>query len=192
MRSMKSELLRGVNGQSLIEAGLLLPLLLLLTFNAVNLGYCFYSYLNMASGSRQGAEYSIQGPHSIGGNLLPTNDQIQSLVSEDITSAIHGGSTALMRVCAQGSGLDSGYTGANQIPTCSSYGGSGGNFGTNDPNCTGTGAPPICPDPEAVSGLILNRIDIQYTVSPLIDGAAFNLVVPNLTFHRHIYMRNIN
>jgi Flp pilus assembly protein TadG len=189
MRSMKWGLLRGVGGQSLIEAGLLLPLLLLLTFNAINLGYVFFSYLNMATASRQGSEYSIQGTKTIQGANLPTASQVESLISEDITSAIPGGSNAPIRVCTQELGLNSSYTGANQVPNCATYG-SGASFPATDPNCTS--GPNICPDPEAAYGLILNRVDVQYTVTPLIDGTAFNLVVPTLTYHRYIYMRALN
>lgn len=191
MRHMRAFLYRG-EAQSLIEASLLLPLLLLLAFNAVNLGYVFYSYLNMATASRQGAEYSIQGLDTIQGGNLPTAAQVDSLVSEDIASAVPSGGNAPVRVCTQSLGLNTSYTGANQIPLCSTYAGSAGGSGSfpaSDPNCTGT---PICPDPEAADGLILNRIDVQYTVGPLVDGMAFNMIVPTLTYHRYVYMRAIN
>jgi len=191
MRRSSTFLGRG-EAQSLIEAGLLLPLLLLLTFNAVNLGYVFFSYLNMATASRQGAEYSIQGLDTIQGGNLPTATQVDSLVSEDISSAVPGGSNIPIRVCTQSLGLSTTYTGANQIPLCSTYAGGGGatgSFPVSDPNCSGA---PICPDPEAQYGLILNRIDVQYTVSPLMDGMAFNMIVPTLTYHRYVYMRSIN
>jgi TadE-like protein len=191
MRRTRAFLGRG-EAQSLIEAGLLLPILLLLAFNAVNLGYVFYSYLNMATASRQGAEYSIQGLDTIQGDNLPTAAQVDSLVSENISSSVPGGGNVPIRVCTQSLGLNTTYTGANQIPLCSTYAGSGGatgSFPASDPNCTGT---PICPDPEASYGLILNRIDVQYTVTPLMDGMAFNMIVPTLTYHRYVYMRSIN
>jgi len=184
---MMSKLFDGREGQSLIETGLLLPLLLLLTFNAVNLGYVFYTYLNMATASRQGSEFSIQGTKTIQGSNLPTADNVKALVSEDISSAIPGGSSAPIRVCTQALGLNTSYNGANTIPNCSTYG-TGGSFPT-DSNCANT---PICPDPEASYGLVLNRIDVQYTVTPLIDGTAFNLIVPTLTYHRYLYMRTLN
>jgi hypothetical protein len=191
MRSVKSGFLCGDRGQSLIEAGLLAPVLLVLTFNAINLGYVFYNYLNMATASRQGAEYSIQGLETVSGGHLPTANQVEALVSEDITSAIPGGANAALRVCTQAAGMNPNYSGANQVPNCTSYGCSGTScFPSTDPNCTG--GPSICPDPEAQYGLVLNRIDVQYTVTPLIDGAAFNLIVPNLSFHRYLYMRTIN
>jgi Flp pilus assembly protein TadG len=190
MRSMKSKLFDDGDGQSLIEAGLLLPMLLLLTFNAINLGYCFFAYLNMATASRQGSEYSIQGVKTIQGANLPSGDAVKSQVLEDITSAVPGGSNAPIRVCSQALGLNTSYSGANTVPNCTTYNGTF-NFTDSDPNCT-TG-PNICPDPEAAYGLILNRVDVQYTVTPLIDGPAFNLIVPQgLKYHRYIYMRALN
>jgi Flp pilus assembly protein TadG len=190
MRSMKWKTIRGSGGQSLIEAGLLLPVLLLVTFNAVNLGYVFFSYLNMATASRQGAEYSIQGAQTISESNLPTADSVKSLVSEDITTAVPGGSNAPIRVCTESLGLNTNYTGVNTVPNCNTYP-SGSSFPSTDSNCTG--GPNICPDPEAAYGLILNRIDVSYQVTPLIDGTAFNLIFPQgLTFHRYLYMRAIN
>src|ERR1700759_744218 len=88
MRGMQSKIMRGREGQSLIEAGLLLPVLLLVTFNAINLGYVFYSYLNMATAARQGAEYSIQGTNTVPGTNLPTAANVKSMVSSDIHTAI--------------------------------------------------------------------------------------------------------
>ena len=189
MRSMISTVLRGREAQSLIEAALLLPVLLVLTFNAANMGYMFWAYLNMATASRQGAEYSIQGVETIPESNLPTADAVKTLVYAGFGTSAAGGSSTPIRVCAKSSGLSTTFTGAQQIPLCTTYG-TGGSFPT-DPNCT-TGAIPICPDPEASYGLILNRVDVQYTVTPLIDGAAFNLILPApITFHRFIYMRNI-
>lgn len=44
-------------------------------------------------------------------------------------------------------------------------------------------------DPEP--GFVLNRVDVTYTVSPLIPGAVFNLILPsNMSFHRQVSMRS--
>src|SRR5579864_7632590 len=164
MRSMNSAVFRGREGQSLLEAALFLPVLLLLTFNAVNMGYVFFAYLNMATASRQGAEYSIQGVQTVPTNNLPGPDQVKSLVLDGLSTSIPGGSTAPLRLCTAGGGNGVQNPGTiNQVPVCTSYG--SGTFTT------------IQPDPEAPT-LVLNRVDVQYTVTPLIDGAAFNLIVP--------------
>jgi hypothetical protein len=55
-----------------------------------------------------------------------------------------------------------------------------GNFPSLDPSDA---------DPEAPS-FVLNRIDIQYTVTPLIPGGVFNVVLPpSLTLNRTVFMR---
>ena len=38
----------------------------------------------------------------------------------------------------------------------------------------------------------LDRVDVAYTVTPIIPGAAFNVVLPaNLKFHRQVSMRSL-
>ena len=38
----------------------------------------------------------------------------------------------------------------------------------------------------------LNRVDVAYTVTPIIPGTAFNVVLPaNLKFHRQVSMRSL-
>ena len=49
------------SGQSLIETALILPLLLLLAFNAINFGYFFFVALNITSAPRSGVQYAILG-----------------------------------------------------------------------------------------------------------------------------------
>jgi len=49
------------SGQSLIETALILPLLLLLAFNAINFGYFFFAAINLAAAPRTGVQYSIIG-----------------------------------------------------------------------------------------------------------------------------------
>ena len=48
-------------GQSLIETALLLPILLLLAFNAINFGYFFFVAVNLAAAPRTGVQLSIIG-----------------------------------------------------------------------------------------------------------------------------------
>ncbi len=188
MRHIKSILMRNRDGQSLIETALMLPLLLAIVFNAVNIGYFLFVYLNMATAPRQGAEYSIQGNASyLQLPNLPSDVNVYNLVSGSITGAIASAAGTPIRVCTLYLEVNPTYAGtSNQIPNCNVYPlGSSGNFPT-DPYCTAT---PFCPDPEAPN-LVLNRVDIQYTVTPLIQGAIFNLVFPpSLTFHRFVYMR---
>jgi hypothetical protein len=178
---MRERLFSAEKGQSLLEAALLLPVLLTIVFNAVNLGYFAYVFLNLSSASRQGAEYSIQGPQSnLSLSPLPGANRVGALIADGFTGAIKSVTTdnTSIRVCTPAIGLSQVGTSA-QVPLCSTVYGSG-SFpapGTNDA------------DPEAPF-LVLNRIDIQYTVTPLIPGGAFNIMLPpSLTFNRTVYMR---
>jgi Flp pilus assembly protein TadG len=168
-------------GQSMLEAALIIPLLCMVMLNAVNFGYMFYIYLNMAAAPRQGAEYSIQGTHTIQ-ESVPTSSNVSSLVYASLTD-VPSSSTTPMRVCSVSNGLTNSGT-SSQTPACVTYG-SSATFPT-DTNCPKS---TICPDPESPT-FVLNRVDVQYTVTPLVPGTAFHLIFPSsMTFHRFIYMR---
>jgi hypothetical protein len=171
-------LLRHRDGQSLLEVAFLFPLLLVMVFNAVNLGYFFFVYLNLATAPRQGVEYSIQGPDTIQGSDFPAAGSVWSLVNEGISGSISSAANTPVRLCVISLGINpTGLGTPNQVPNC-------GNFGTG----TGTFST-LQPDPEAPL-LVLNRVDIQYQVAPLIPGGAFNMGLPNpLILHRFVYMR---
>ena len=177
MRGMRSNLLHNRSGQSLIETALLLPIMLTIVCNAVNIGYFFFVALNLATAPRQGVEYSIQGPASFQQAQLPGASSVSSLVYGDITGAIPSTANAPTQVCSLSLGLSLNGRGAsNQVPNCASYG-SAGSFSGPDP------------DPEAPY-LVLNQVEIQYTVTPLIPGTVFNVVLPpSLTFNRVVEMR---
>ncbi len=174
---MRLNLHHSRSGQSLLETALLLPILLTIVFNALNLGYYFFVSLNLATAPRMGAEYSIQGPASYQQSDLPPASSVSSLVYDSITGAIPSTANTPVMVCSLSLGLNTTGTGtSSQVPNCATYGGAG-SFATPDP------------DPEAPY-LVLNRVEIQYTVAPLISGAIFNIVSPpSSTFRRVVEMR---
>ena len=88
MRSVRTNLFHRRSGQSLIETALLLPIMLTIVFNAVNIGYFFFVALNLAAAPRQGSEYSIQGTASFQQSQLPSASSVESMVNDDITGAI--------------------------------------------------------------------------------------------------------
>jgi Flp pilus assembly protein TadG len=45
----------------MIETALLLPILLLLAFNAINFGHFFFVCVNLAAAPRTGVQYSVLG-----------------------------------------------------------------------------------------------------------------------------------
>ena len=177
MQRLKLNLLRRNEGQSLIEAIFVIPIFLLFAFNAINIGYFFFVYLNMATAPRQGAEYSIQGGTTIYGTSYPSADDVNTLVQAGTAGSLPNGNNIPTRICTAALGT-SGTNDSTQVPLCNTYGSGSGTFTT------------LQPDPEAPL-LVLNRVDVQYTVTPLIGGSFFNLVFPpsGLTFHRWVYMR---
>ena len=166
----------GERAQSLVETALVLPLFLLLTFNAVNFGYFFFVAVNLASAPRQGVEYSIQGfatpstPNLPAAGPSTTVTSVSWLAYQDML-ALHLSSNAKVRVCSKLQGVDPVSHKAN----CTTYGGS-----------TSFTGPDADPEPTA---FVLHRVDVKYTVTPLIPGQLFNLIIPNLTFHRQVSMR---
>ena len=164
----------GERAQSLVETALVLPLFLLITFNAANFGYFFFVTLNLASAPREGVEYSIQGFATPSTPSLPsagpssTVTSISWLTYRDM-AALHLSSNASVRVCTKLQGLS-----APGTPNCTTYG-----------TATFTA---VAADPEPGS-FVLQRVDVKYSFTPLIPGQLFNLVVPNLTFHRQVSMR---
>ena len=119
-----SDLFCNRSGQSLLETALLLPLMLSIVFNAINIGYFFFVALNLAAAPRQGVEYSIQGTASFQQTQLPSASSVSSLVYGDIVGAIPSTANTPTRVCSLSLGLNPvGRGSASQIPSCASYGG---------------------------------------------------------------------
>ena len=180
-------------GQSLIETALILPLLMLLAFDAINFGYFFYTAVNLASAPREGAEWSIQGPSTPSNNATyapagPTTDitSVSFLTYEDLRGALTSSSNSRVQVCTQALGINpTGASTSTQIPLCAQFG-TGGETWTP------------APDPEAPV-FVLQRVDVVYQITPLIPqftiptgSGVINLsILPNLRIHRQVSMRGM-
>ena len=173
---LRRDFLHDRRGQSLLETALLVPLLMTIIVNAVSIGYCFSVYLNMATAPTRGAQYSVTGTTTVLQTALPGADSVSSLVYDNITGAIPSAANTPTRVCTVALGLAG--SGSSQTPNCANYGTGVGTFSA------------IQADPEAPY-MLLNRVDIQYTVVPLIQGSIFNLLPNSLTLHRTVVMRAI-
>ena len=163
-------------GQSLLETAISMPLLLGIAFNLINLGYFWFMVLSLSAAPRQGVQYSTQGGQSIATSAMPSTTAVSNLVYENMTNAVHGATTlnTSVRVCSNTKGVDPGTHAA----LCDSFG----------PAFAFTA---VGIDPEAPA-FVLNRVDVGYTVAPLIPGAAFNVVLPaNLHFRRQVSMRSL-
>ena len=166
---------RNNEGQSLLETAVAMPLLLGIAFNIINLGYFWFTILTMSAAPRVGVQYSAQGSVSVGTTAAPSASTVSALVYDNMTHAINGStsSNTAVRVCSTAVGVNP--AGVSQ---CSSFGPSFA-FTANTA------------DPEAPV-FVLNRVDVGYTVTPLIPGGAFNVVLPStLNFQRHVSMRSL-
>jgi hypothetical protein len=167
---------RSEQGQSLLETAVTMPLVLAIAFNVINVGYFWIVLLSLSAASRQGVEFASQGGSAALTIPVPTTAQVRDLVYENVTNAISGTTTSnvAVRVCSSAKGVDS-ITG---VALCDQFG------------------PPFTfPTPEADPEspvYVLNRVDVGYTVTPIIPGSAFGVLLPsNLQFQRHASMRSL-
>ncbi|MGA2632138.1 MAG: TadE/TadG family type IV pilus assembly protein [Terriglobia bacterium] len=198
MRRMTiSSSLRQTHGQSMIETALLLPILLLIAFNAINFGYFFYVAVNMAAAPRSGVQYAI-----IGGST-PASPQLPPVGPTGGSCPTATSSTALY-VCTlvfQDMSFLSNFATGGGVQVCSSTLGFSGSGSSQKANCSQYGGPAYTPasDPEAPN-FVLGRVDVTYVLTPILPafqlptpGGPISLVlIPNLTMHRQVSMREMN
>lgn len=163
-------------GQSLLETAVAMPLLLGIAFNLINLGYFWFCILTLTAAPRQGVQFSAQGSSSLATATAPSTTAVSTLVLENMTNALHGATTSntSVRVCSKSKGVNT----TTNVALCDSFG-PAFSFTT------------VASDPEAPM-FVLNRVDVGYTVTPLIPGTAFNVVLPStLNFRRQVSMRSL-
>lgn len=167
---------RAEGGQALVETAIGLPLVLMLAFNVINIGYFWFMILALAAAPRHGVQYASQGGVASNVSSGPTASQVSDMVVNNLTNAVSGATTSNLstQVCITANGVNA----TTGIATCTTYG----------PSYT---FPAAGADPEQPL-FVLHRVDVAYTVTPLIPGTAFNVLLPsNLTFHRQVSMRNL-
>ena len=164
-------------GNSLIETAIMLPILFAIVFNAINFGYFWFVCLTLTAAPRVGVEYSSQGGTAQTASSIPPTSAVNTLVFDNLTKALGATtSNAAVRVCSSTS--SAGVNSTSHIAGCDSFG-MAYSFLANRA------------DPEP-SVFVLNRVDVAYTVNPIVTGAAFNVVLPsNLTLHRQVSMRSL-
>jgi len=195
--------MRNSRGQSLVEVALMLPLMLIVIMNALNLGYFFFVTVNLTAAARAGIEYSIMGPGAPGTTNYPcaassatgcSAPYVSTLIYYDMTGAIQNAANATVQICSPSILRGTPPTGtAGGLANCIKC--------TNSTTCaaatTGANAT-FVPDADPNAAFVLNRVDIQYTFSPLIPGGLFNLMriaavynssTGQYTFYRHVEMR---
>lgn len=163
------------HGQSLIEFALMLPLIFLLIVNAVNFGGYLYAGITVANAARAGAEYSVMGVAMATSPRTPSNEEIATLVKNDIFSLPNKASLQV-RVCKNKNGTE----------TCVCVAGA----------CTGMGTTPADPENSgsATALYVLSTVDATYTYQPFIPlwefpGLGIRATLPATRIHRKSVMR---
>lgn len=167
---------RNNQGQGLLEAAVTMPLLLGIAFNIINISYFWFAVLALSAAPRHGSQYATQGGAAVQNASAPGATAVSNLVYENLTNAIKGATTSnvSVQVCTSAKGVNS----STHVALCDQFG-PAYSFATP------------AADPEAPV-YVLDRVDVAYTVTPIIPGTAFNVVLPsNLTFHRQVSMRSL-
>jgi Flp pilus assembly protein TadG len=169
-------------GQGLIEAAVILPFLFFLLFNAINFAYFFYVAINLASAPRDAAQYAVQGPSTpaqlkwAAAGPSTTVTSVSYLAYQNL-NGLPASTTSPVQVCSASNGYTNPGT-VNQTSVCTQYGGS-------------YTFPSAVPDPEPLR-FTLFRVDVVYTVQPLIPAQPFGIrLLPSYTLHRQVSMRNM-
>jgi hypothetical protein len=170
MRNRKTARTKSQAGQSLIETVLMLPMLVLVLFNALNFGYFFIFILNLQSAPRIAAEYSVMGGATPAVTAIPTAASVNSTLYQDLLAFTRATTDGQIQVCSQSNGLNN--AGKTSETTVCTQTGTPGSYSWPTPNS----------DPElnqagTAPAFALNRVDVAYTFTPLINGAPFNLLV---------------
>jgi TadE-like protein len=180
MKFHRPNLGRHSRGQALVETALMLPLLIMLVLNVVNLGYFFLVVINLTGTARTATLYSIEGPSTPAATELPPSGwtapattnllSVTYLAFQDMTGALWNPTGAAVQVCSPintvgGSGVntDNGAQRSN-CETCTNSG----------CGAAGDGSPIPDADPEAPT-FVLNQVRITYSFQTLIPGTIFNI-----------------
>ena len=168
-------------GQSLVETALILPLLLMVVFNVINLAYFFLMAINLTGTSRTATLYSIMGSATPSASQLPPPGGTSNVLSVSYVAwgdmstmwGQAGGtfpSSATLQICTPILGIATTGSGTtSQKANCQSCTSSG---------CAAvTGAsisPPLNADPEAPN-FVLNQVSVTYQFNAIIPGKIFNI-----------------
>jgi len=173
-------------GSSLVETALVLPILVLMLCFAIDIGYFFIVAANLASSSRSAVLYSGQGFVSPAQQELPSAGTsgslsdtagVAGLAGGDLSGLANMASTTSVEVCSKELGVT--QTSNGYITNCSTF-----------PSGTLSFTPDQ--DPESNNGMLTQRVDVVYTVSPPLPINFFSFTMPPLTVHWAAEMRAID
>src|SRR3989442_15333818 len=105
-----NQLRRSSRGQSLVETALMLPLLIMVVLNVVNLGYFFLVVVNLTGAARTATMYSVEGSSTpVSSQQLPSSGgaspatnllSVTYLAFQDMTGALWNPTGATLQVCS--------------------------------------------------------------------------------------------
>lgn len=170
----------------MIETALVLPILVLMLCFAIDIGYFFIVAANLASASRSAVLYSAQGFVSAGQGQLPSPGTSGSLTDTAGVAGLAGGDLSglanmltktKVQVCSKKIGVR--QTSSGYVTGCSTY---------------PSGSLNLAPDQDPASnyGMLTQRVDVVYTVSPPIPVDFFSFSMPSLTVHWQAQMRALD
>ncbi len=170
---------------SLVEAALVVPVLVLILCFAIDIGYFFIVAANLVSASRNAVLYSGQGFISPGQLPLPfagsgslsDNAGVAGLAGGDLAGLASMATKTNIQVCSKKLGIT--QTSSGYITNCSTFPSGTLNFAPDQ-------------DPESNYGMLTQRVDVVYTVSPPIPVDFFLFSMPALTIHWQAEMRALD
>src|SRR6478736_5631561 len=74
----------GEDGQSLLETAVMMPLLLAIAFNLINVAYFWFVVLSLSAASRQGVQFASQGGSAAATISAPTTTAVSDLVYTNV------------------------------------------------------------------------------------------------------------
>jgi Flp pilus assembly protein TadG len=198
--------LRNSYGQSLVETALMLPLMLIVVLNVINLAYFFLVATNLTGAARSSTLYAIEGsytpyaflqPASGSSNCSTAPNTVSCLAFQDLTGAVWNPTNTnnSIRVCSNSninsSGQGTNGTGSSQVSNCQTCTSTGC-------SATAVGSPAPPADPEAPN-FVANEVTINYQFVTLIPGTFFNAALQSIpgcsgstcTFIRKSTMRSM-
>lgn len=173
-------------GSSMVETAMVLPVLILMLCFAIDIGYFFIVAANLVSSTRIAVLYSGQGFVSPGQPQLPSAGTSGSLTDTAGVAGLAGGdlsglgsmtSKTSIQVCSKKLGVT--QTSNGYITNCSTYPSGSLSFAPDQ-------------DPASNYGMLTQRVDVVYTVTPPIPVDFFTFTMPPLTVHWQAEMRALD
>jgi Flp pilus assembly protein TadG len=173
---------RGEAGQSLIEFALMVPLLFVLIFTAINFGGFFYSWIAVSNAARVGVQDAVMGAAYASYPHAATLANVKTLIQNE-TASLPGASAS-----------------NPAVTVCQNLNGTAKLYPSTTTACPAGVAPPQ--DPETITGVAgastytTVAIDVTYTYTPFIGtsyrSGLWGIVSPPATVHRRTVMRLLN